>query len=183
MIKQTALSALMVLSLSACAYDIDSSKMTSTNSMLQAMPELPPSNLNIGLENIDALNKEAVSLGKLCSGHTYNMKTGNDLTQRLTDADKDGSLDTPEKPDLRVVAASSSSTLKCVMTSPISGKCQAKVDISGEIIPKNSSAKPFNISKSSIMPTYACEGATKSLRTANAEAVDEIVDMVRALDK
>ncbi len=129
------------------------------------------------------MNQETLNLAMLCSAHKFNLKNGDELTQSLTAIDKDGSLETPETPNLRVVASSSKSTVKCVMTSPISGKCHAKIAVTGKIVPKKGPAEEFEILKSAIKPTFACEGVSKALRAASAETLNEIVDTVLAHDK
>lgn len=171
-----------VLALSACAYDIEGQSGATSVSVDQAQ-EVVSSRLDIDLEADQMLDQDAMVLGVVCSGHKYKMKTSDDLNNRLMAVDRDGVLDNTSKPDVRVIASSSNSTVKCIMETSLSGKCQSKVDLSGEIISKLGKVKPFSITKKIIMPTVACGGATGSLKQASYDAVSDLIVMVRAYDK
>jgi len=168
--------AISIFGLSACAYNIENSAEIAAK-----QATIPPTNLNIALENAETLDHEAMAKGIICSAHKYNMAISKDLTANLSALDKDGNLESEDKPDVRVIGTEARSTFNCIQTGYASGKCQADMDISGKIINKNGNAKPFKVTKSAALETSACAGS--ALKQASADAISEILDKVRTYQK
>ncbi len=176
--KQAFLVSLVVatLPMAGCTYNINSQKSLNHATAPEAASR---SDLHVSLKADSAFDGEAAVRGIICSAHKYRMNLSEDLSGMLADIDQDGSLTQPAHPDVTVFAAMSSSTLKCISTGAASGKCEARVNVSGKIVARNGKSAPFNISKTSVIPTALCEGAARSLKEASAEALGGIVDKVR----
>ncbi|MEM9470193.1 MAG: hypothetical protein AAF988_08520 [Pseudomonadota bacterium] len=163
--------------LSACAYDIKAENKAATAIETQA---ITASNLNIALETSDTLDQEAMNLGIACSAHKYKMRLSEDLNERFTALDKDGSLNNTSAADVKVVASTSRSTVKCIQKSSVSGICEGEVQISGKTVSKSGIAKPFAITKKSSASTVSCGGAKKSLAQASNDAISDLVEIVQS---
>ena len=164
-------------STSACAYNVNNSA-----NMAETTAQIQPSDLEITAENLEVLNHQTFVKGVICSAHTYNMNVSNDVTALLTALDKDNNLQSNDKPDITFTAQNANSSFKCVQTGVMSGKCQSDVTLSGKLISKSGKTTQINIEKSATQDTSGCEGATGSLKTANAEALEELVAKIRAYE-
>ncbi|MCR9214408.1 MAG: hypothetical protein NXI13_11880 [Proteobacteria bacterium] len=195
MIKHVSFLTITALILISCTYNIQNSKLDAKTESASKEPSPVATNIDISIENAELLDHRAQVLGVLCSAHNYDVKLADDLTTELQRLDKNGTLEPPSGSGVRVTVASASSHLKCLMTGVVSAKCQAKVDISGSLSTVNGDSESFTISKSALDPVSAlaggpgggsmaaCDDAAAALQTASADAVSELSDKIKSLDK
>ncbi|MBL4906473.1 MAG: hypothetical protein JKX94_03400 [Sneathiella sp.] len=170
------LSAVMLAS--GCSYDVTNST-TKTNNLEIKNHDKTSLNLNnLALQNVEKLSHEVTILGTICSAHTFKLGLASDLIEELQSIDKDGSLQSPIVPDIQIIISSAGSSVKCITTGLVSGKCQANISFSGKIVASNGKEEDLIVSKSAISSATACEGALTSLQMASFDVVNEILTRV-----